>query len=54
MAETHMIPFVAADQVRVALPYPALIDALHVAFAEADQAQVPRRHALNDNSESSW
>ena len=40
-----MIPFVAADQVRVALPYPALIDALHVAFAEADQAQVPRRHA---------
>jgi ornithine cyclodeaminase len=45
MAETHMIPFVAADQVRAALPYPALMDALRVAFAEADQAQVPRRHA---------
>jgi ornithine cyclodeaminase len=45
MAETHMIPFVAAEQVRAALPYPALINALHVAFAEADQAQVPRRHA---------
>jgi len=40
-----MIPFVAADQVRAALPYPALMDALRVAFAEADQAQVPRRHA---------
>jgi ornithine cyclodeaminase len=45
MAETHMIPFVAADQVRAALPYPALMDALRVAFAEADQVQVPRRHA---------
>jgi ornithine cyclodeaminase len=45
MAETHMIPFVAADQVRAALPYPALIDALSAAFAESDQAQVPRRHA---------
>ena len=45
MAETHTIPFVAADQVRAALPYPALMDALRVAFAEADQAQVPRRHA---------
>jgi ornithine cyclodeaminase len=45
MAETHMIPFVAADQVRAALPYPALMDALRAAFAEADQAQVPRRHA---------
>jgi ornithine cyclodeaminase len=45
MAETHMIPFVAADHVRAALPYPALMDALRVAFAEADQAQVPRRHA---------
>jgi ornithine cyclodeaminase len=40
-----MIPFVAADQVRAALPSPALMDALRVAFAEADQAQVPRRHA---------
>ena len=40
-----MIPFVAADQVRAALPYPALMDALRVAFAEADQVQVPRRHA---------
>ena len=40
-----MIPFVAADHVRAALPYPALIDALRAAFAEADQAQVPRRHA---------
>ena len=40
-----MIPFVAADQVRAALPYPALIDALSAAFAESDQAQVPRRHA---------
>ena len=40
-----MIPFVAADQVRAALPYPALMDALCVAFAEADQVQVPRRHA---------
>ncbi len=45
MAETPMIPFVAADQVRAALPYPALMDALRVAFAEADQVQVPRRHA---------
>jgi alanine dehydrogenase len=45
MAETHTIPFVAADQVRAALPYPALMDALRVAFAKADQAQVPRRHA---------
>ena len=45
MVETHMIPFVAADQVRAALPYPALMDALRVAFAEADQVQVPRRHA---------
>lgn len=45
MAETHTIPFVAADQVRAALLYPALIDALCVAFAEADQVQVPRRHA---------
>jgi ornithine cyclodeaminase len=52
MAETHMIPLVAADQVRAALPYPALIDALRAAFAEADQAQVPRRHAhqLPDDS----
>ena len=40
-----MIPFVAAEQVRAALPYPALMDALRVAFAEADQVQVPRRHA---------
>ena len=40
-----MIPFVAADQVRAALPYPALIDALSAAFADSDQAQVPRRHA---------
>ena len=40
-----MIPFVAADHVRASLPYPALMDALRVAFAEADQAQVPRRHA---------
>lgn len=40
-----MIPFVAADPVRAALPYPALMDALRVAFAEADQVQVPRRHA---------
>lgn len=45
MAETHTIPFIAADQVRAALPYPALIDALRVAFAESDQVQVPRRHA---------
>ena len=40
-----MIPFVAADHVRASLPYPALMDALRVAFAEADQVQVPRRHA---------
>lgn len=47
-----MIPFVAADHVRAALPYPALMDALRVAFAEADQVQVPRRHAhsLPDDS----
>jgi len=45
MTETRTIPFIAADQVRAALPYPALIDALRVAFAESDQVQVPRRHA---------
>jgi ornithine cyclodeaminase len=45
MAETHTIPFIAADQVRAALPYLALIHALRVAFAESDQVQVPRRHA---------
>lgn len=37
------LPFIAAAQVRNALPYPALIDALQSAFAEP--AQVPRRHA---------
>lgn len=45
MAETHTIPFIAADHVRAALPYPALIDALQVAFARSDEVQVPRRHA---------
>ena len=50
MADTHTtpphtIPYVTADQVRAALPYPALIDALGIAFGEADQVQVPRRHA---------
>jgi len=45
MAETQTIPFIAAHQVRAALPYPALIDALRLAFAEADQTQAPRRHA---------
>lgn len=37
------LPFVAAAQVRNALAYPALIDALRRAFVEP--AQVPRRHA---------
>ncbi len=37
------LPFIAAAQVRDALPYPALINALRQAFAEP--AQVPRRHA---------
>lgn len=45
MTDTNSIPYIAADQVRVALPYPALIDALRRAFASADQVQVPRRHA---------
>jgi len=42
---SHTIPYVTADQVRAALPYPTLMDALRIAFAEADQVQVPRRHA---------
>jgi len=45
MTETRTIPFIAADQVRAALPYPALIDVLRLTFAESDQVQVPRRHA---------
>ena len=45
MAESHTIPVVAADQVRAALPYPQLIEALRHAFANADQTHVPRRHA---------
>lgn len=45
MSESHSIPFIAAAQVRAALPYPALMEALRRAFADADQVQVPRRHA---------
>ena len=45
MTDTNSIPYITADQVRAALPYPALIDALRRAFASADQVQVPRRHA---------
>src|SRR6478609_10314119 len=37
-----MIPHITAAQLRAALPYPALIDALRQAFTEAIQA--PRRH----------
>jgi alanine dehydrogenase len=37
-----MIPHLTAAQLRAALPYPALIDALRLAFTEAIQA--PRRH----------
>jgi ornithine cyclodeaminase len=45
MTDTNSIPYITADQVRAALPYPALIDTLRRAFASADQVQVPRRHA---------
>ncbi|MEO7031663.1 MAG: ornithine cyclodeaminase family protein, partial [Herbaspirillum sp.] len=37
-----MIPFLNADQIRNALPYPVLIDALRVAFQ--GDTQTPQRH----------
>lgn len=43
MDTTPTLPFIAADAVRRALAYPALVDALRNAFAAP--AQVPRRHA---------
>ncbi len=43
MDTTTSLPFIAADAVRDALAYPALIDALRRAFTAP--AQVPRRHA---------
>lgn len=47
MTDTNSIPYIAADQVRTALPYPALIDALRRAFASTDQIQAPRRNAYD-------
>lgn len=37
-----MIPFITATQIRAALPYPALIDALRTIFSQ--QVEAPQRH----------
>lgn len=43
MPPSDSLPFIAADRVRAALPYAALVAALQSAFA--NPAQVPQRHA---------
>lgn len=52
MSDSQSIPYMSGEHVRAALPYPRLIDALRVAFADADQTQVPRRHAHSLSAEA--
>ena len=42
-----MIPFLNADQVRTALPYPALVDALRSAFQHTTHSPTRHVHPLD-------